>query len=865
LDSKKKDISPPVLPLKLLKWLCKPEYHSDIEGDLLELYHRRVGAGQRRAGILLFKDVILLLRPGIIRPLAQHENLNMNGMYKSYFKIGWRNLLRNKGYSSINIGGLAIGMAVAMLIGLWIYDELSFEKYHKNYDRIVQVLEHSNLGGGITTQSSLPMPVSAELRSNFGDDFDQVASTLLLEQNIVYGDKAFSKVGCYAEAGFTEILTLDMLKGTRTALKDPGTILLSESLATAIFGDTDPINKIVILNNVYSLQVAGIYEDLPQNTSFTDMNFIARVDLLFQSGQSMDNWYSSSFKIYALMNSGSRPEQVSSRIKNVFYQHTKDATKPALFLHPMHLWHLYEFKDGNIIPGRLQFVWLFGIIGMFVLTLACINFMNLSTARSEKRSKEVGIRKTMGSLRTQLIFQFFSESFLVVLVSLAVSFLLVWLAIPWFNSVSGKQLKILWDNPAMWLSGLMFCLITGLIAGSYPAIYLSSFSPVKVLKGPTRAGRFAAGPRKLMVIVQFIVSVTLITGTLIVFKQIEFAKNRPIGYNRSSLLTIPYNSLSLQSYNAFRNELLETNAVVDVAASSSPMTGIWAGADNLDWKGKDPNRQEMFGTILIDPDYGNVTGWEVKEGRTFSREFPSDSAGFIFNEAAIAKMGLAEPLGEIVKWHGKDWKIIGVVKDMVMSSPFDPVTPIVFLMDNKERSFNIIHLKLNTTVPVPVALNKIEAVFKTFVPASPLNYRFTDQEYAFKFAAEERIGKLASIFATLAILISCSGLFGLSSFMAEQRTKEIGIRKVLGASVFKLWEMLCKDFLLLVTISCITSVPIAWYFMNNWLERYEYRTEISWWIFVSTCAGALSITLLTVSFQAIKAASVNPVTSLRSE
>jgi len=855
---------PPQFFLRFFKWFCDPTLQKYIEGDLMELYAERFQeSGKRKADIKFIIDVLLLFRPGIIKNAQEQQNLTSYDMYKSYLKIGWRNLLRNKGYSFINIGGLAAGMAVAMLIGLWIYDELSFESYHKNYDRIVQVMEHSSIGDGLSTQASLPMPLSAELQNKYESDFKHVTSTFTREQDIVYEDKAFTKVGIYAEAGFTEIFTLDMLQGSQ-ALKDPGTILLNASLAKAIFGDNDPINKVVTLNNLYSLKVAGIYKDIPLNTRFSDLNFIAPITLLFASGQNMDNWYSSSFQIYALLNPKSNPEQASSRIKNVSYDHTQDATKPALFLYPMNKWHLYQFENGKNVAGRLQFVWLFGTIGIFVLLLACINFMNLSTARSEKRSKEVGIRKAIGSLRGQLIGQFFSESFVVVIVSLVVCLLFVTLALPWFNEVSGKHLNILWSNPRMWLVIFSFCLFTGLVAGSYPAIYLSSFNPVKVLKGTFRTGRFAASPRKVLVVVQFTVSVTLIIGTMMVFKQIEFAKNRPIGYNGAGVITIPYN-VEIEKYAALRNELLGTDAIADVAASSSPTTGIWSSADNLDWKGKDPKRQEMFGTILIDPDYGNVVEWEIKEGRTFSKQFPTDSSCFLFNEAAIKQMGLTDPIGEIVRWHGKDWKIIGIVKDMVMRSPFDPVTPAVFLMDNKERSFNVINIKLNASVPVPEGLLKIESVLKKFVPNSPFNYKFSDEEYALKFASEERIGKLASVFATLAILISCSGLFGLASFIAEQRTKEIGIRKVLGASIINLWQMLSKDFVVLVFISCVIAIPTAYYFMDGWLQQYQYRIDMPWWIFMITALGAVGITLLTVSFHAVKAAMMNPVKSLRSE
>jgi ABC-type antimicrobial peptide transport system permease subunit len=785
-------------------------------------------------------------------------------MIKNYFKIAWRNLIKNKVSSLINISGLAAGMAVAMLIGLWIWDELSFDKYNKNYDNIVQILAHANAGGGIVTQSSMPMPVSAELKDKYGSDFKQIASTITFEQSIAYGDKVLSNVGCYAEPAITEIITLDMLKGSRSTLAKPGTILINESLAQAIFGKTDPINKVIKLNSTHLLKVTGVYKDLPQNTQFGGITFITPVQILFPTGEDMNNWYSSAFQTYALLNPSGDPEQISGRIKNVLYEHSKDATKPSLFLHPMRLWHLYEFKNGAIVGGRLQFVWLFGLIGIFVLLLACINFMNLSTARSEKRAKEVGIRKAIGSLRKQLVLQFFSESLMVVIVAFVISVGLVWLALPFFNDVSGKQMNIIWNNPAIWLLCLIFCVITGVVAGSYPAVYLSSFKPVKVLKGTFRAGKFAAMPRKVLVVVQFTISVTLIIGTLIVFKQIEFAKDRPIGYNRSNLLSIPY-STEIKNYSAFRDELIRTNAVTNVSKSSNPTTGIWSSADNLSWKGKDPNRQEVFGTVLIDPDFADVVGWKIKEGRNFSKQYITDSACFLFNEAAIKQMGLNNPIGETIKWHGKNWKTIGVVKDMVMTSPFDPITPVVFLMNDRERSFNIINMKVNANMPATEALSKIQSIFKKFAPGSPFNYSFADSDYAQKFAAEERTGKLASVFAGLAIFISCLGLFGMASFVAEQRIKEIGIRKVLGATVLNLWGLLSKDFVVLVVIALVISTPIAYYVMNGWLQNYQYRAEISWWVFAVTGVGAIAITLITVSFQSVRAAVANPVKSLKME
>ncbi|WCT13282.1 ABC transporter permease [Mucilaginibacter jinjuensis] len=784
-------------------------------------------------------------------------------MFKNYLKIAWRNTTRNKVSSLINVCGLAVGMTVAMLIGLWIRDELSYDKSNKNYDRIVQVLANVNTGGGLVTQASLPLPLSADLRDKYSSDFKQMASLIAMEQNINYNSHAFSRSGCYAEPSITNIITLDMLRGTKNSFKAPGTVLINESLARAMFGNADPVNKTIKLNDTHLVQITGVYRDLPQNSQFANMSFIAPVALLFQNGGDMNNWYNSSFQIYGLLNQGSNRQRLSHKIQNFLYEHSKDAAKPALFLFPMHQWHLYEFKNGVAVAGRLQFVWLFGIIGLFVLLLACINFMNLSTARSEKRAKEVGIRKAIGSLRGQLIAQFLSESFLIVAISFLIAVLMAWLALPFFNDVSGKDLHLVWTNPLVWVTCFCFCLFTGLLAGSYPALYLSSFQAVKVLKGTFKAGPGAAMPRKILVVVQFSVSVTMIIGTIIVFKQIEFAKDRPVGYNRDNLVSLPYNAI--KGYSAFREELLRTGAVTGVSASSNPMTGIWSSADNLSWKGKDPNRQEEFGTVLTDPDFGSVVGWHMKEGRSFSKTFLSDSSGFLFNEAAIRQMGLKEPVGETIQWHGKNWKVLGVVKDMVMNSPFDPITPTVFLMNDHERSFNVINLKLRAGMPASAALARIEAVFKKFAPEAPFNYKFADSEYAQKFLAEERVGKLASVFAVLAIFISCLGLFGVASFVAEQRIKEIGIRKVLGASVISIWGSLSRDFVVLVAIALFIAVPVSWYFMHQWLQHYTYRTALSWWVFALTGAGAVLITLLTVSYHSIKAALANPVKSLRSE
>jgi hypothetical protein len=501
--------------------------------------------------------------------------------------------------------------------------------------------------------------------------------------------------------------------------------------------------------------------------------------------------------------------------------------------------------------------------------------MNLSTARSEKRAKEVGIRKAVGSARNQLIKQFLSESFLIVLIAFAFAILFVALSINWFNDVADKKMPLPLAEPYFWIGSFSFIILTSVIAGSYPAFYLSSFNPVKVLKGTFQPGRFASLPRKVLVVIQFTVSVALISGTIIVYRQIQHAKNRPVGYDRKGLLTMQLNSPEFKDkFDIISRRLKNTGTVIEVAQSLSPLTAVWTKDAGFDWKGKDPNKVGEFGVNWITHDYGKTVGWRIKEGRDFSKQFAADSSlpnhnpgliyNVIINEAGTKYMGLEHPVGEIIKWRNQPVKIIGVAEDLVMESPYEPVAQMVYIV-NLVAADAWIHMRINPNISASEALPKIASVFKTIAPAVPFDYKFVDTEYGLKFAAEERIGKLSSVFAAFAIFISCLGLFGLASFVAEKRIKEIGIRKVLGASVYNLWKMLSRDFVVLVVISCFIATPIAYYFLHQWLQKYEYRTEISWWIFAIAIAGALVITLITVSFQAIKAAIANPVKSLRTE
>jgi putative ABC transport system permease protein len=786
-------------------------------------------------------------------------------MFGNCIKIAWRYLLNTKAYSAINIIGLATGMAVAILIGLWIWDECSFDTYHQHHHRLAQVWDTQTWNGETITNSGIAVPLANELRMQYKEDFKRIALAAPGTHILAVADKKISQSGVWAEPELPEILTLNMQAGSRHVLRDPGTILLSHTVAQALFGDTDPINKIVLVDNKLNMKVGGIYEDLPHNTTLYETKFMLPWDNTrnYWYRQSSD-WSNHGSLLYVELNDHVDIDKTTAKIKNITKPHYKVGNEEIL-LFPMDKWHLYsEFKNGKITGGQIRFVWLFGIIGVFVLLLACINFMNLSTARSEKRAKEVGIRKAIGSIRLQLIIQFLTESLLVASLALLAALLIVQLLLPAFNNLSDKVMTIPWSYPPFWLLLLGFTGFTSLLAGSYPAFYLSAFEPIKVLKGAFSMGRFASLPRKVLVVVQFTVSITLIIGTIIVFRQIQFAKNRPVGYTREGLITIDMNTPDIyQHYDALRNDLIQTGAVADMAESNSSPTQIWSSNTDLDWKGKDPNFLPVFGTIAVTHDFGNTVDWKVLEGRDFSRNFPGDSGAFILNQSAAKLTGFKNPVGQTMRWLDKDHVITGVVADMVMNSPYEPILPTIFHMEYDW--VRLITLRIKPGMSMPEALAKIAPVFKKYDPGSPFQYKFTDEEYARKFSDEQRIGNLATVFAILAIFISCLGLFGLASFVAEQRTKEIGVRKVLGASVFNLWIMLSKDFAVLVIISCLVAIPVAFYFLNQWLKNYIYHTTMSWWIFAIAGMGALLITILTVSYQSIKAALTNPVKSLRSE
>lgn len=801
-------------------------------------------------------------------------------MLRNYLKIAWRNLLKDRAHSLINVAGMAVGLAVVMLIGLWIWDELAFDSYNTNYKVISQIArkEITNAEAYISDGNNhFPIPLAGELRTNYGRLFKHVALATEREQHIIgYNGKEFSEQGMYVENEFTDIFTLKMITGTTSGFSDPNTILLSHSAAQALFGNADAIGKVVKLDNVQPLKVNGVFEDLPRNTTFAETSFFCPFGLLVNSNSAvkdnLNNWGNSSFFIYTEAAPGMDGKGIASVIKDVYWEKTKGlqaqvpGNKVELFTYPMRDWHLRsEWKNGVQSGGQIQIVRLFGLIGIFVLLLACINFMNLSTARSEKRAKEVGVRKTMGSLRSQLVKQFLTEALLVVFTSFIVGVWLVLASLGWFNEIASKNMTFPFANVWFWASSVAFILITAIIAGSYPAFYLSSFQPVKVLKGKIKAGSLASIPRKMLLSTQLVVSISLICGTIVVYRQIQLAKDRPVGYDRNGLIRITMHTPDLNGkYDVLQKELLSSGGAIGFAQSSSAATDNNYFDDRFEWEGKDPRlHRESFGLTAVTYDYGKTVGWQFTAGRDFSRSFSTDNSAVILNEAAVKYMRLQHPVGKVIRWNGKLFTIVGVIKDMVKGSPYESDKQSIFFM--YPGIGPEITIRLNPQLSAAEALGRIEPIFKRLDPSSPFEYTFIDDEYAHKFASEQRIGALARMFTILAVFISCLGIFGLASFMAEQRIKEIGIRKVLGASVFSIWRLLSRDFVVLVVISLTVAIPISYYFMHKWLQDYSIRTRLSWWIFFAAGMGTLLITLVTVSFQSVKAAISNPVKSLRAQ
>jgi putative ABC transport system permease protein len=795
-------------------------------------------------------------------------------MFKNFFKITVRNFKKNKGFTFINITGLAIGMASAILILLWIQNEMRLDTQYPKSGRLYLMYNRDKFSGQLFAWNSTPMIMAPTLKQNYPEVEDAVrVNSHSANYLFTVGDKKFIENGFIVDNGFLSMFDFPMLYGIPTkALDGIFNIVLTEKLAKTLFGNENAIGKTIKIDSNDILTVSGVMKDLPNTTSF-QFDYLLPFAYLHKLKQDDDVWDNNQLSTYIMLKQNASQSAFNAKVKTITIDHTKNSGLPAttqVFSYPVSKTYLYgKSENGQLVAGRIETVRLFGVIAAFILLIACINFMNLSTARSEKRAKEVCIRKVVGARKSSLASQFVGESILLALLAGIIAILIVHFTLPFYNRLVDKQLYLDWSNIYFWLELLSFIIFTGVIAGSYPAFFLSSFKPVKVLKGTFRTTHAGINPRKVMVVLQYTFAITLIISTIIILHQIKYAQERETGYNRNNIVYTSMQGDVAKNYDIIKQSLLDNGAAIGVTKSMSPITQSWSDSWGFSWQGSTEDDKKLdFIRFSTDGDFMKVFGTKLVEGRDIDlKNYPGDSNAILLNETAEKRMRLKEPvIGQFVnnEGGGKRMQIVGVVKDFILGSPYEPVSP---LMINGPGTgwFNIIHIKLNPAKSVSEDLKLADEVFKQYNPQYPFDYKFVDEEYGKKFEDTQRTATLAALFAGLTILISCLGLFGLAAYMAEKRIKEIGVRKVLGASVMGITTLLSKDFLKLVIISFVIASPIAWYAMHQWLLGYTYRVSIGWWVFAGAGIIAVMISLLTVSYHAIKAALANPVKSLRTE
>ena len=864
---------PPKWAQKLLLFFLKEELVEEVLGDLDEKFYSQLDKYTlQKARRNYWYQVLNYMRPFAIKFFNSPSMIY--DMVKHNFLISSRILWKDKVSSVINIGGLAIGFTVVLLIGLWIRDEFTFNQYHENHGKIVQVLRKNVRQGEIHVNSSLPGQLGLYLQNNFPDIFEEVIMTFFRreEELLLIDEQSYETTGYFFHGNAPQMLSFRILEGSNSFENRNG-ILLSKSMAQKCFGDQNPIGQTVRFNARNELTVSGVFQDLPQNSTFSDAHFIVSMGLVY-SDQNPYVWDNYNINIYAQLQPEIQNDQAGRAIQKVLAQNLEENNRTIdLLLLPMKDWHLNShFENGvQVKSDQMRMISNIALIGLFVLLLACINFINLNTARFQNRAREVGVKKTLGSLRSQLVAQFLLESFLYAFLAFILSIILVNISLPWFNDVSAKTIRFPWINGWFWLISLGATFMTAILAGSHPAIFLSSFNPIGALKGNLSRGKSGARFRQGLVIFQFTISIILTIGTIAIYQQIQYAKDRPKGYEQDRLLTLKGLSEEYyQKYDLLRAELKRTGVVEEIAEANYPLTTTLGNNDGFRTPEMDTEFNISFNTIFVTPEYGAATQWELVQGRDFSRELGDEFNSIIISESAAKGMELSNPIGQQILSSGfynysgqQSFKVIGVVKDMIKGSPYDDPRPLIVFPTTQALRYLFIRIKEG--IAFNKAIPKIKEAYNNVLPKNPFNYQFVDNQYLNKFRAEEKMASLASMFTIIALLISALGLFGLSAFIAEKRTKEIGIRKVLGASVFNLWQLLSKDFGLLVLLAFLIALPISIYFLQTWLNDYEYQVPMYWWIYALGGICCLMVTLITVSYHSIKAARSNPIQSLQTE
>jgi len=787
----------------------------------------------------------------------------------NYFRTGWRAVKNNKAFSLINVLGLGLGLTCSLLIFLWVQDERSMDRFHANGDRLYTVYERVYTNGNTNGGYHTPGPLAAELKRLFPEIEYSCASAMPNKLTFEVGEKIIKMEGGFADSDYFKMFSYPLLEGSPlTALNSPLSLAISDKMAKQFFGGAaQAIGKTIRLDNKKDLSVSAVFADCPGNSSHK-FDFLVNWPTFQQYNPSIKNWNLNGIVTNFMLKPGGDPMAVRRKIKKMLdaYNNELDANyRIDLDIQLYGDGYLHSnIKHGQIEGGRIEYIGIFSLVAIFILLIACINFMNLTTALSAKRAKEIGVRKVAGALRSSLVRQFLGEALFITSLSVVISLMGVNLLLPIFNQWTGKQIELPVTNSYFWVGLTALTLLTGLIAGSYPALLLSSFKPIRVLKGSILSVQTVGRFRKGLVVFQFVLSIVLIVGTLIISKQVNYVQQINLGYDRQNLLYIPLDGELASKFNLFSGLAMETPGIQSISRiSTQSPSDIQNQIGGVFWAGKDPNSTPMFTQAAIGYDFVKTMNLQLTEGRDFSRDITSDSLGYLINEAALKVIGYKNPIGMPLTQWGKRGRIIGVLKDFHYTSLYDPIKPLIIRMAaTGNYGSALVRTQPGKTTEALAGLAKIA---KNLNPQFPFTWFFSDEEYQRLYRSEQVVKQLSNAFAVLAIFISCIGLLGLAMFTAERRAKEMSIRKVLGASVGVLFVQLSGEFILLVLLALVVAIPIAWISMNNWLLKFAYRIQIEWWIFGLAGAISILIALATVSFQAIKAAMANPIKSLRSE
>lgn len=858
--------APPRLAVTFLRWFCNPDYLPDVEGDLLQYYHRRLKEqGESRANWSFIKDVLLLFRPGIIRNISVNQKLNSMDLLKHSLMISLRNFAKYKSSFFINLLGLSTGLACVLFIYLWVQDELTVDQFHVNQSRLYQLRENVNQGGGVITRVTTAGPTATALQEEFPEV--ELAVTMLPADRYIlsWEERDITGHGIHASEGFFDLFSWELLQGNQDGLLSaPNNIVISEKIALSLFGELNVIDQNIQFEHGEFYRVAGVFKDVPSSSSL-QFDFIVPFKKFWNENEFIQNWYNTWPRTFFLMKEQADLTAFNEKVKNLIVEKTEgNAAHRFPFGVKYADQYLYgKYENGQQAGGRIEYVLLFSAIAIFILMIACINFMNLATARASRRMKEIGVKKTVGATRGMLIFQYLSESFLLMSFAMTIALILVWLLLPQFNLITSKSLVMAFDVTLV--VGLLTILLgAGFVAGSYPAFYLSKFKPVMVLKGALHTSTGESWARKGLVTFQFSLSIILIVSVIVIYKQIEYTQSKNLGYDKENVLVLDMTGELTDSltYHTFVNELTQIPAVSGASGSHHDMTGHNGGTYGIGWPGKDPEDRTEFERMFIKSGFIDLMGMEMIEGRAFNSDFASDLGKIIFNEAAIAYMGIDDPIGKKIRLWRDEAEIIGVVKDFNFDSFHEQVNPVFFFLEDDHTDFVMTKLQAGRELE---SIKAIEALHQDFNPGFDLNYRFLNEDYQRMYEAENRVSILSSYFATIAIIISCLGLFGLASFSLEKRSKEIGIRKVLGSSDLRITSRLIFDLLKMVLISVLIGLPISYVITSNWLEGFAFRINLEVWFFATAGAITVLIAILTVGTQAIKAARLNPVQFLKDE